>query len=95
MLRSFRPLFLVLSHATDRQLARVVEYLKAESGRFCCATTTPSSKGALMMCYGRTECACSRWDRGHRTSTRSPSSGCSPCSRSAWTTVCKEKLPMR
>jgi putative transposase len=31
MLRLFRPLFLLLSHATDRQLARMVEYLKAEN----------------------------------------------------------------
>ena len=31
MLRQFRPLFLLLSHATDRQLARMIEYLKAEN----------------------------------------------------------------
>jgi putative transposase len=31
MLRLFRPLFLLLSHATDRQMARMVEYLKAEN----------------------------------------------------------------
>jgi putative transposase len=31
MLRLFRPLFLVLAQATDRQLARMVEYLKVEN----------------------------------------------------------------
>jgi len=31
MLRLLRLLFLLLSHATDRQLARMVEYLKAEN----------------------------------------------------------------
>jgi putative transposase len=31
MLRLFRPLFLLLAHATDRQSARMVEYLKAEN----------------------------------------------------------------
>jgi putative transposase len=31
MLRLFRPLFFLLSNATDRQLARMVEYLKAEN----------------------------------------------------------------
>jgi len=31
MLRLFRPLFLLLAHATDRQLARMVAYLKVEN----------------------------------------------------------------
>jgi hypothetical protein len=31
MLRLFRPLFLLLAQATDRQLARIVEYLKVEN----------------------------------------------------------------
>jgi len=31
MLRLFRPLFLLLAHATDRQLARMDEYLKTEN----------------------------------------------------------------
>jgi putative transposase len=32
MLGLFRSLFLLLSHATDRQLAQMVEYLKSENG---------------------------------------------------------------